>query len=1126
MSVFQTADIHAHGVIQASAGTGKTYTIEQLVVRFFLERKQDPSRLLLVTFTEKATRELREKIRKTLRARAEAAAVNSEEKRILTEVLSRYQELPVSTIHGFARSALSVLRRSYSQADIVADSGENQRAYHEILRHRFPEIFGEEYPEILSALFGYTETGDDPTERIVSAISSVYLEGSDTVLFPQNDLSLEDWLSWKKEYAVTIDSFLKEHKRFIKELEDPAFLEQLKYEVGGRSFSAFNKSFITATLALESTVSDREGILQYLNSFNYQSATKGMDNFRNSVHPAIASFASALNALLECEEKIQIFRQRFISSAVRETMKSSQQLRTTDEVSYNNLISDLAALLKNPVESEKLSARYDAALIDEFQDTDPLQWQIFKTLFLHRGKTLFVVGDPKQSIYQFRGADINTYLAAVEDILAKGGKKYTLDTNYRSSKNFVEACNQFFTGNFFELPSIQYEKVHAEKVESSHPVQNRGSINAVDLAGNNSTHSSVPKTKYFYFIKDEILRMRDAGISPGRTAVLVARNDDGAAVREILREAGIGSLLQGEHSVFHSSEAQLLLDLLTALRDNDDSAMRRLLLSRLFAVPVESMFHGRPSAYFGGLFSMWKSYAEKRDIALLVEMVLHDSQILYEVQRESPLETERSYTNFRHLRDLLSHAMASEKFTLPELVAWLMEKMESAKDEEEVLRIESDDPDKVKLLTIHSSKGLEYDYVFVVPKFNLRTQSPDYFDFAENGRRALSLELNNVEHDKKYGESKEQQTRRLHYVAITRAVHAVYYPFYRKLNKDGSLHSGQGETGRFLYDYLEQGISNKIVVKLEPAGYAQGGAQSTRNQSVNKGKINPITFVPFRERARYFHSFSSLHAREQEHEYIAESDSTRESDESPSGELLQEYVELAHGTTTGIFLHKVMEVLDPALFAEAASVAAVYNSPEFRDTVLALHEFSVLELRNFPEYQSSKDLSFLHPETSALFSSSFRMESLSFQKREILLAESARMYYHSVHAMLPGIQTTLAQIGHSRMLRELEFFAPAEHFQNLMGPQDFMKGSIDLVFEHGGKWYIADYKSNALPNYSDDTITKNVSVHYSLQIQIYSKALEKFLSLRGIGKPAGVFYIYMRGTKAGQGSAIYGEGTK
>ncbi len=1125
MPVFQTADIHAHGVIQASAGTGKTYTIEQLVVRFFLERKLEPSRLLLVTFTEKATRELREKIRRTLRDRAEAAD-NPEHRKILTEVLSRYHELPVSTIHGFARSALSLLRRSYSQADIVADSGEKQRAYHEILRHRFPEIFGEEYPEILSALFGYTETGDDLTGHIVSAISSVYLEGSDTALFPLNDLSLEDWRQWKKDYVSKTDAFLNEHKRFKKDLEDPAFWEQLKDEVGGRSFSAFEKSFISATLALELSVANRDSITQYLNSSNYRAPTKGMENFRNSAHPSIASFTSALNALLECEEKIQVFRQRFISSAVRETMKTSQQLRTTDEVSYNNLISDLAALLKNPEEAKKLSARYDAALIDEFQDTDPLQWQIFKTLFLDGGKTLFVVGDPKQSIYQFRGADINTYLAAVEDILAHGGKRYTLRTNYRSSKNFVEACNQFFTGNFFASSSIQYEKVHADKEESSHPLQNRGCINAVDLAENNSTDSRDPRTKYFNFIKDEILGMRDAGISPGRTAVLVARNMDAVSLREILREAGIGSLLQGEHSVFHSHEALLLLDLLIALRDSNESAMRRLLLSRLFAVPVEIMFHGRPSAHFEALFSRWKSYAEKRDIALLVEMVLRDSEILYEIQRESPLETERSYTNFRHLRDLLSHAMASEKFTLPELVSWLQEKVDSAKKEEEMLRIESDDPQKVKILTIHSSKGLEYDYVFVIPRFSKKNQSPDFFDFAENGRRALSLELDNAEHKERHDESQEQQLRRLHYVAVTRAVHAVYYPFYRKLNKDGSIKANQGEVARFLYDYLEQGISNKIVVKLEPDGYRGTTVKGAKEQIDNKQPLMPITFVPFRERARYFQSFSSLHARQQAQEYIVETDSTRESDESTAGESLQEYVELAHGTTTGIFLHKIMEVLDPALFVDSDSVAGVFHSPNFRETVLALPEFMVLDLRNFSEYQASKDLSYLHPETSALFSSSFRMESLSFQKREILLAETARLFFHSVHATLPGIQTKLAQIGHRQMLRELDFFVPAENFPDLIGAEDFMKGSIDLVFEHGGKWYIADYKSNALPNYSEETIAKNVSVHYSLQIEIYSKALEKFLSLRGLGKPAGVFYIYLRGTKAGQSSAIYGEGTK
>ncbi|MEC9465682.1 MAG: UvrD-helicase domain-containing protein, partial [Myxococcota bacterium] len=816
-------------LIEASAGTGKTYNISTLVVRLVAECDLHIDEILIVTFTTAATAELKERIRKRLGAAVVALRDNHADgdaalqalvdraascgqaqswQRRLENALESFDAAPISTIHGFCQRMLKQ-NAFESGADINQELQTDTTAIlHELVDDYLTQTFYDVDPHTHDLL---VNTCGMTRDNLIK-LGTVATDDPDMVITPEaTDLGVQDWLEG-------VEVFRKRWRD-----ESVAALEAMQQSLGSKSLNG-------RTYQLKKTSKNAEALQVWLDGpampeltklpawANYFKASQIREKAKDAIGEAVAAIPlfSAWEDLLTLGGRIiEQVRTHFAHRARQEMARKIQERGL---LSYQDLLRGLAQGLAHPERGDELASaireRYRAALIDEFQDTDEQQWQIFSKVFNHPSAFLYLIGDPKQAIYAFRGANIQVYLQAKQQ--AGSDRSFTMSTNWRSDRTYVEALNHLMGWRgFFGEDDIEYVRVDTpERTPAvrlnltgtsvhSAPLQLR-TFDARLEPGHGDEPGALTKGKADHLIPRrvaadavELLQSNaqlwddklDAfrSIGPGDIAVLVRTHAQASAIQQALEAALVPSVVTQSGSVFNTPEASALQAWLTALSNpGRTTTARACATSLLFGWRVRELASITDDAWEAWVETLllWQQNFNNQGFIRTFRNMLTSHDVPDRLLSQPG--GERSLTNLLHLAELLHEAVQEKRLGLRGLIAWLEQARhtKSEKDKAIEMRLETDD-EAVQVVTMHRSKGLEYPVVFAPYLWDGTLLKPDDHknlrapDPKTPTKRILDLHFDkSVDPKHSNLERAEIECRkenlRLLYVTLTRAAQRCY----------------------------------------------------------------------------------------------------------------------------------------------------------------------------------------------------------------------------------------------------------------------------------------------------------------------------------------------------------------
>ena len=900
--------------IEASAGTGKTWNICALYLRLLLETRLSVDQILVVTFTKAATAELHERIRErlagVLAALDSMAATDGEVDTdpflagLFAYVIGNQPQHRIAPQE--ARQRLQHALRGFDQAGI-----------HTI--HAFCQRALQQAPFAAGLPFDVELAADDHGLRLEAAAQF----WRDTVEpLSRRVPGFPEWLVDKRAEPASLDRLLARHLQ--KPLAEvrwgeavPASLDEIPARGAALARALHETHAVAAALwaeqqerilglletalpGLKATSHKPELVraacqewaayfaaggaapVPYKNGSRIGQTALEKGRKKDGQLPAHPFFA-ALDALLaaaqaqtEWHERVWLGLARAWLAWAPEALRTLKRTRRT--MSFADLLGDLQrALSTHPWLAQTLRARYAAALIDEFQDTDPLQFDIFMRVFapaadggehaaseLRTGAPLFLVGDPKQAIYSFRAADLHTYLAARE----RAAACYTLAVNQRSTATLIDACNCIFGRNpqAFILPGLVYEPVRAGTRVREPLVDSNRPDGAADFqvwrlpSGDAAWSKTQAQQRAAEACAAEIVRLLDGAaqgqvrvgrepLKPGQIAVLVQTNKQGALIKRVLSAWGVGSVELGQASVFASADAGCLQRMLQAIETPGDPRRLRAALAsdwlgldahalaRLDGtvvagdtevatdVATESAARAPDAAAWVERFMRYRALWHERGFALMWRTLLHELGI---AQRLACLpDGERRLTNLAHLAELTqtegaggAQGSASAAHDMAAVLRWLSTQR-SAPDagENAQLRLESD-RNLVQIVTVHKSKGLEYAVVFC-PFLNdglSRPRSSDALpvacEYRDGKQVVLHYESDAESTTRAAAQALEEQAAERARLIYVALTRAVY----RCYIVSGEYRSGQGghttDSRKSLLDWLVAGAGHTLSTWL------------------------------------------------------------------------------------------------------------------------------------------------------------------------------------------------------------------------------------------------------------------------------------------------------------------------
>jgi len=781
-----------------------------------------------------------------------------------------------------------------------------------------------------------------------------------------------------------------------------------------------------------------------------------------------------------------------------------------------------------------LRKQYQAALIDEFQDTDPVQYASFSRIYAQSGLPVFLVGDPKQAIYSFRGADIFTYLDAKKE--AK--HQYTLEKNWRSHLYLVNAVNAIFSNkdNPFIHEDIPFHPVNSERDDeiklklagdntapfevlwaASDKTLTKGDLNT--LAANRTTDEIADLLNLSHVGKATLLDDKEIEhtVTGGDIAVLVRSHKQGNLIQQCLRQRGINSVQQSKDNIFASPQALMLLRLLSAIAEpNNESLIKAALISPIWGLSPDKLLDLQINE------TQWQYYLDqhhtlhklwlKHGFMRVFRQLLLDSSA--QQQLLSLPDGERQLTNLYHLSELIQTQCSRNNDGIDFVLHWLSQQIQVADNNDETaqLRLESDEQ-LVKIITIHKSKGLEYPIVFCpfLWDANLRDAKNPVLTFhnAEDGQQYAAFAEPELSQVKEQVTAEEQaEDLRLLYVALTRAKErcVVVWAAVRDV-QDAALFSllhdkltdkNKPDPATMLADLKTLVDNNSNAISLKPISEQQAIPYQTEGEQPAKltaRKFNGTIQQPWRIAS--FSALSYHHDAE-----LPDHDALSFVDKSPAittTDTILDRFSFPRGAQAGTCLHALFEVWD-------------FTSQD----QLALQDLVAKTLLNFGFDDKWTDIAcqWLHEVVATPLMGDLSLNKLSPEQRLDELA----FYFPVTHLSVRELQSALLPLLDDNAI--LKQTLNNLQFNDLTG---FMKGFIDLVFEYQGRYYIVDYKSNHLGDSADDYQTPQLNTamlahHYPLQYLIYSLALHRYLQLRlpdydpqqHLG---GSYYLFIRGMK-------------
>jgi exodeoxyribonuclease V beta subunit len=1105
MSRFDLLEAPIEGVtlVEASAGTGKTYAIATLFLRLLLERDLAVDEVLVVTFTEAATMELRDRIRRRLR----------------------------DAVRAFENPA------------------------------------GSEHDPELLRLVARSRRRDHDTQRLSAALLGMDAAAIHTIHgFCQR---------------VLRDSAFDSGVAFETELltDTSALRDEIVHDFWAREVADAPETYVRALYTAKCTPNSCRSLVDL-----------AVRHPEIRLLPELFAGAERWFHGQPPERAVAQFRRRLIDYArvELERRKSSRGL-----LSFDDLLQRLHVALRGPggpALARQVQSRYPAALIDEFQDTDPIQYAIFDAIYGPRPRsldetrtTLFLIGDPKQAIYAFRGADVFAYMAAARRVPDE--RRLTMDVNWRSDPALVEAMQLLVRGleKPFLLEGIGLPKVTASRTSNAFqsPNGDNAALEILFVRGEDQGLMNMREGDRLVpgLVAAEISSLLRNGatldgrrIAPGDIAVLTRTNMQAFDVQQALNLVNVPSVVMGDSSVFERPEAAELQRVLSAVADpSDTQALRAALTSELVGVTASALvtIEQDPEAWDSWVndFRRFNQVWIESGFVQMFRQLLAARGVQKRVLTSA--DGERRMTNLLHLMELCHAAERSNDLGPAGLVHWLHQQRAAPRGEARdaaQIRLERDEQ-AVVLLTVHRSKGLEYPIVYCPylwrnqMVFESEKASVLFHDAAKDFEHVLNLDAFSAElnaHRSAFMWERLAENLRLLYVALTRARHrmtliwgefrqfsetalgyALFYPRGRPLPKT-NVDALSAPFKRLdslamldrLYDIAEASNGN-VSVRVVDAG--SHGKRVPLPAEV-KTELNPRIIERRIDLAWQTASFSQLAASAE----ILDSGDERTPEERDHDELAggSELVvsfggeaeagppialaDFPRGPRAGNFFHEVFEAVD---FAEA-----VGNKLE-EVTELKLREYGYeVEPWLAPVCDALRDV-FKTPLGAG--HGSFALNQIGWEQR---LNE---LEFYLPVADQPNAEgftrALLAKVFRDHPSPELlPDYAERIERMGFLPLKGWLKGFIDLVFVHEGRYYLADYKTNHLGDTLSAFAPDRLAVamahsHYYLQYHLYSVALHRYLERRlpryeydrDFG---GVYYLFIRGmTHTQAGSGVFHE---
>ena len=1214
--------LRGFNLIDASAGTGKTYTICGLVLRLLIEKELTIDQILVVTYTEAATEDLRDRIRQKLhQALKDITSGQSEDgflqeyfkhithrneaKQRVSDALRSFDEAAIFTIHSFCQRMLlenSLESNTLFDTELVADDSYLiQEIIQDFWRQNFynsSNLFTEYFSDKLSpdGLLKFLNTFiSRPLLQFIPAIEldegCAHLPETEAEYIEAYRAVCRTWESARSDVSQDLNNSTGLKRNIYKKAQIPELLDNM-----------------------ENMAASSRPSLYLFDKFAHFTSSKIISATKSKETPNILPFYEICGNLLRIQSNLLDNYERCLLALKKRLTDSfynefNLRKKRDNIFSFDDLLRKLHEAFSGPggpAFARTVAQKYPAVLIDEFQDTDPLQFEIFSAIYKQQS-LLFLIGDPKQAIYSFRGADIFTYMDAAS---SRPHSHYTLDVNHRSEPELVNAVNALFNRSQrpFIFDAISFQPVSSAKKEEQEyltidgkqeepfqlwyldgfPAQQKTARSA--KTDTPKLTKAATRQTIIAAVASEVARLLTLAaenracingqkLHPGDIAILVRKNDEARQMQLALTEFQVPSVLHSGEDLFASKEAREMALLLGAIAvPQDIRKVKTGLLTRLIGLQANDIELDNPATEkviehwltrFKAYHGLWNRYG----FIQMFWTIMADNRM-----RERMLgfeNGERILTNILHLAEILHQEASKQGLNMTALLGYLHDRLATiqAKNTEHQLRLESDD-DRVKIVTIHKAKGLEYPVVFCPFTWEgSRLTSGKGCIFHQQNKTQNRTELI---YD---GGSPELETHlqialkeemaenlRLLYVAVTRAIHRCYLVWGPIKGAETSapaylLHQGPAgtsstpqntdavygpdytlikntadrflklSTGEFLADLKELEDDSEGTIKISSVIETPDASQlQAENDSI---PLKPRNFTGTITADWKISSFSSLATYKSTAGKfrLATEEFSPGQDESPAIQLMDEeqtdqthekekynVYSFPHGAGAGTMLHELLEQVD----------------------------FSTVQPETIENIIYEKLLSFGYDP--------------AWQPAIVEMLENLANV--SLHNDIPGL--TLSSIPPRNCLHELEFYFPLSRIspeslrsifkQNIIKStsaipgslieqqldrltfspaRGFMKGFIDLVFKFQGKFYLVDWKSNYLgsdvENYTNDRLVDSIySGFYFLQYHLYCFALHLYLKhrlpeYRYETHFGGVFYIFLRGVqqKMGPGHGIF-----
>ena len=1185
-----TLPLNQISLIEASAGTGKTYTIGSLYLRLLLKagennfsRPLNVEEILVVTFTDMATEELKKKIRERitdaidkLTAFAEtqdkSSFKNDEFLTALCHDLDIFEAIhrlklaeqnmdlaAIYTIHGFCRRMLmqyAFHSGIHFNLELIKDQSD--------LLVRFANEFWREhfYPlDFESANFIATE--------LVSPANVLSLLKADL----GKDLQVE--IENKQALSVPIQIFLPQYlggyQKALNELK--AFWLESADEISAIITNELEKDYPKDQLkSLNRKKYQVKRLGDWINKINqwsnnprdYQINTTLKDYFLQSsieknceestdknkdkktatpfYSPIFAELEKRVNALMTPDllSKLTLYHYRQGLQQKLLDYKLNHQ-----EKSFDDLLRLLCEALQGSQGDELaeiIRFQYPFAMIDEFQDTDSQQYAIFSKIYRdnpEKNTGFIMIGDPKQAIYRFRGADIFTYLKASDEAQSR----FELTKNYRSEKNLVDGINALF--DFPQSPFI-YQNINFTAVDSrddhlrfylngkAEPayrfyLTESDKVNKTEMAkicAISIQHwlKSAAENQAVFQNEDTCKTLQAANI-----AVLVRDKNEAALVKNELQKLGIASVyLSDQNSVFDSNVAKELAWVLKACLNVAERPILNAIATALFGLNAADIHQIQQNEAdwqrWADSFAQYQQTWQRQGILVMLHQILLEQGISERLLSQAT--GERDLTDFLHLAEILQQAATLHESEAA-LLSWFEKQIQGEGRQEAQIRLESE-RQLVKIVSIHKSKGLEYDLVWL-PFLAVPSKIPTAGDmnvYYSKERDETLWDMENRNLNALYEETFAEELRLL-YVALTRSKYQMAFALPAQFDKKwNALHYvlSQGEIGKEIAlsapkdtETLLQAFKEKMQDNVEICTKPNLKALPALSINTKHDELKAAEFTGNIEQDWRITSFTSIEQGHRRQNYFAESagkkhdvfDDAKDYDSQNSIEistaLLNEnesnILDLPRGKQVGTVLHRYFE---NCYFSDLANTEEI---DKLRQS-LQLDKTFTEPLQNWLQQISHTPLS---------------------NEIGIALADLANKDCIKEMPFYLAIREHFNVEAFNRALKA-HHHLPSEplQFEQIQG---MVRGSIDLVFRHNGKYYLVDYKSNflgsTLSDYNHEALKKEMlHSHYDWQYLIYTLALHRYLQsvvphydyARDFG---GIFYLFLRGMNGEPQSGVF-----